>query len=485
MKKLFAVLLALTLVLSMGAIAFADTTGKITISNAVEGETYSIYQMFTFVPTNESATTGRYSYASDDWKAFVETGAGSAYLEYNAETGSIEWKGTKAEDGTPDATEVAALAKAAIAYAKDNTIPATKTATAGEPAEGEATSKVEFTGLALGYYAIDTSLGNICALTNVDSTFTTTEKNSGGSIDKQVQEGSTWGETNDATIGQTVNFKATITAGKGSHNYVMHDTMSAGLTFNAGSVVLKKNGTGDPLTLNTDYTVETGACAVTGCNCTFRINLSDTFEATFAENETVVVEYSAVLNENAVIAGDGNPNTVYLTYGDSQKTNQENTVTYTYQFQLVKTSDDKTVITGAEFKLYTAANGGTEIPVVKESDGVYRVAVGDEEGVVIQAGYVTIKGLDSGTYYLEETKAPDGYNKVNDRQGVTINKANNNATVETGKYVNGGVQVINKTGSLLPETGGIGTTIFYVVGGLLMAAALIVLVSKKRMASFA
>ncbi|MBR3768132.1 MAG: SpaH/EbpB family LPXTG-anchored major pilin [Clostridia bacterium] len=477
MKKLFAVLVALTLVLSMGAIAMAATTGTITINNAVVGENYTVYKMFDFVPVAGSANQGRYTVVAE-WEDFLN-GAGAAYLKTNAETGTIEWVGETSD------VRKAELAKAAIAYADEKNNETAGTIK-GTTLTAE-TSTVTFDGLDLGYYAIDTSLGNICALTNTNSQYLAFEKNSGGTITKEVQENSnnTWGETNDANIGETVNFRAVITAGKGSYNYVMHDTMSAGLTFNSNSVVLKKNGTGDPLTLNTDYTVETGTCAVADCNCTFRINLSDTFEATFAEKETVVVEYSAVLNENAVIAGAGNPNEVYLTYGNAQKTNKETTVTYTYQFQLVKTVDDNTVLNGAEFKLYDAAEGGKEIPVVKVSDSVYRVAKEGETGVVIEAGYVTIRGLDSAQYWLEETKAPEGYNKVNSRQSVTISAANNNATVTEDKYVSGGVQVINKTGSLLPETGGIGTTIFYVVGGLLMAAALIVLVSKKRMATFA
>ena len=201
--------------------------------------------------------------------------------------------------------------------------------------------------------------------------------------------------------------------------------------------------------------------------------------------QTCALPISAVLNENAVIAGEGNPNEVYLTYGNAQETKKDTVVTYTYQFQLVKTDDKNTLLSGAEFELYDAAEGGNNIPVVKESEGVYRVAKEGETGVVIEAGYVTIKGLDTGVYYLEETKAPDGYNELSARKTVEITGANNDATVTEGIYQSGGVQVVNKTGALLPETGGIGTTIFYVVGGLMMVAAVVFLVSKKRMASFA
>ena len=142
---------------------------------------------------------------------------------------------------------------------------------------------------------------------------------------------------------------------------------------------------------------------------------------------------------------------------------------------------------GAEFKLYDAKTEGNEIALIDEGNGVYRVATAAEkaaEGFVsatIKAGKVTIKGLDSGTYYLEETKAPAGYNVLAERVEVKIDHANLTATVEGDTYVSGGVQVINKTGAELPSTGGIGTTIFYVVGGLLVVAAGVLLVTRKRM----
>ncbi len=479
MKKLFAVLLALALVLSMGTIAFAEgeNTGKITIYNTIKDETYTVYKMFDFAPVNGTATQGRYTVAAE-WADFIkpadaengiEAGEGAAYLKANSETGTIEWVGEETD------VRKGALAKAAIAYAKEKGITGSSIVAASE--------KVEFANVALGYYAVDTSLGALCALTNTNNTAEVKEKNSGGSITKEVQEDDTnaWGATNDANIGQTVNFKSTITAGKGTVNYVMHDTMSGGLTFDDASVVVMNGEAKLSEGEDKDYVLKT-ACTD---GCTFEIDFTDAYEATLNENDTIVVTYSAVLNEGAVIAGEGNPNTVYLTYGNAQKTNEEKTVTYTFQFQLVKTVADGTVLNGAKFKLYTAATGGKEIPVVKVSDNIYRVAKEGEAGVEIEAGYVTIRGLDSDTYYLEETKAPDGYNELTARQSVVIDGANNDAKVTDNKYENGGVQVINKTGTLLPETGGIGTTIFYIVGITLMLGAAIILITKKRMSTCA
>lgn len=189
----------------------------------------------------------------------------------------------------------------------------------------------------------------------------------------------------------------------------------------------------------------------------------------------------------AVIYPGPNTNETKLVYGEGSETTWDKTETFTYQFDLVKTKTDKTVLDGAEFKLYDAKTGGNEIALIDESNGVYRVATAAEkaaEGFVsatIKAGKVTIKGLDSGTYYLEETKAPAGYNVLAERVEVKIDHANLTATVEGDTYVSGGVQVINQTGAELPSTGGIGTTIFYVVGGLLVVAAGVLLVTRKRM----
>ena len=124
---------------------------------------------------------------------------------------------------------------------------------------------------------------------------------------------------------------------------------------------------------------------------------------------------------------------------------------------------------------------------MKEADGTYRVATGAEKNAegfqpaTIEAGSVTIKGLDSGIYYLEETKAPAGYNVLPGRVEVKIEGANLNATVTDNTWTDGGVHVINQTGTELPSTGGIGTTIFYVLGSVLVVAAGVLLVTKKRM----
>ena len=479
MKKLFAVLVALTLVLSMGTIALAADTGTITISNALEGAEYNIYKMLDFAPVEGSTTQGRYTVVAE-WADFL-AGAGAAYLKANAETGTIEWNGEETD------ARKAELAKAAIAYAKEKGITATETATA------DADGAVTFKGVALGYYAIDTSLGTVCGLTNVDNTFEAHEKNEKPDIDKFVQEDSEmnnadkgWGKVNDADIDQVVNYKSTITVGYGTTNYVMHDTMEAGLTFNNDVVVKLADGT---VVNAANYTVVYPATD----GHTFDVKFENDFIAGLAKGTQFTVYYSATLNENAKIVDDGNDNTVYLSYGEDStwETAEHKTTTYTWKMDVLKYTMDgenKVKLAGAKFQLLD--KDGNAIKFSKNGN-TYKV---DAEGTVTEietdeTGKFEIVGLDEGSYKLRETEAPAGYNKLAADLDVVItstyDEAALTATYEINEEAPATIEVENKTGSLLPETGGIGTTIFYIVGITLMLAAFVLLVSKKRMASFA
>lgn len=494
MKKVFAVLVALTLVLSCAVMAFAAetpavATGTIKIDNALEGAVYNIYKMFDFEPVEGSTNQGRYSYANDLWNTFVETGDGSAYLTFDADAGTIVWKGATDENGNADATEVAELAKKAVAYAKANSIPAAKPEQTA-PSDGE----IVFTDVELGYYAIDTSLGTICALTNVNEVFEAHEKNAKPDIDKWVQEDkdNSWGKVNDADIGQVVNYKSTITVGVGATNYVMHDTMDAGLTFDESSVKVEVNGA---VVSDDNYDVIYPATDDTnGVNHTFDVTFEDDYILSLAQGTEIVVYYEATLNENANIVTPGNNNKVYLSYGETSTWNTatHETSTYTWKMDISKIdAADGKALEGAKFQLsnnngtikFTAVEGAT-VPTYKvDADGAVTEITTDE------SGKFEIIGLDEGVYTLKETAAPAGYNMLTEDVTITItseyDEENLTATYKINNNAPATIEVENSTGSLLPETGGIGTTIFYVVGGLLMVCALVVLVSKKRMASFA
>lgn len=492
MKKVFAVLVALTLVLSMGTLAFAADKGTITINNALEGAQYDIYKMLDFVPSNSTGDKGIYTIVAG-WESFFNAEPATDYFTTTTNAGQTTVtlkEGVTAVDQT--------LAKAAIKYAEDNTIAATKTATAGAAAEGATASTVTFSDLDLGYYAIDTSLGTLCALTNTNSDFQATEKNEKPDIDKYVQEDSEmanadegWGKVNDADIDQVVNYKSTITVGVGATNYVMHDTMEAGLTFNNDVVVKLADGT---VVDKANYTVTVSP----DDGHTFDVAFANTFIEGLAKGTQFTVYYSAILNEKANIVTDGNDNTVKLSYGEDNtwETAEHKTTTYTWKMDVLKYTMDgtsKVTLAGAKFQLLDKDGNAIKFTEVTTTGGVptYRV---DADGTVTEIttdanGKFVLAGLDEGTYKLHETAAPEGYNKLAADIDVNITSTYDEAALTASYKINNAdpatIEVENKTGGLLPETGGIGTTIFYTVGGVLMLAAFVLLVVKKRMTAFA
>lgn len=480
MKKLMAALLAVAMVCAMAIPAFAASgsspvdKGSITINKAVAGEDYTIYKMFDLTSFDTDAGTYSYTVVSA-WDAFFAAGAtGHSYIEL--ENGHPTWVGVK------DAETYEQFAKDALAYATQNSITATKTATATD-------TTVKFDGLDLGYYLVDTSLGVLCGLDTTKPNATINEKNNVPTIDKEVKnsEGN-WVDENTAKIGDTVNYKVTITVQTANNRYVLHDTMSEGLTFNKDSVKVTV-GTEEVAAANYEV-VTTGIGKET-----FNVNFKDEYIATLPAGTDIVVTYDAVVNEKAKIDSDENENEAHLVYGNKHETEKHKTKTYLYEFDLIKFSGStKKLLGGAQFKLYDAKTDGKEIPLVKNEDGTYRVATANETPVdhieTVAGKTVKISGLDKKVYYLDEIVPPAGYNGLTER--VTVDLRTGSKKVTTG-YLNdgtydeslassiGGVPVENNAGTTLPGTGGIGTTIFYVVGGGLMVAAAILLITKKRM----
>ena len=477
-KKLASLLLALVMVLSLATTAFAEgETGSITINDAVVGQTYTIYQILDLESYNASANAYAYK-ATTAWNTFINSDAiKGTYVEVDAQ-GYVTWK---------DGADAAAFAKAAQKYAKDNSIANQGSVTA-------TTTTVSFTGLDLGYYLVDTTLGTLCSLDTTNPDVVMEEKNEVPVPEKTVKEDSTgkYGKSNTAQIGDTVEFKTVIHAKKGAQNYKLHDQMEAGLTLNQNSIVVKVGETA--LEKDKDYTVafdvackdKNGADAT----CDFEITFTKAYLDSITENTDIVVTYTAVLNDKAEIADATNDNDTVLDYGDNSHSEWDKTTTKTFMFDIIKTDSSLKVLNGAKFELYDAQTAGNKIALVKVSDGVYRVATDAEKIVegftsaVIEAGRATVKGLDAETiYWLEETEAPAGYNKLAGRVEVKIESTNLTTTMtgDTWAEGNGGVQITNKTGTELPSTGGMGTTIFYVLGSVLVLAAVVLLVTKKRM----
>ena len=460
-KKLFAALLAAALVLAMAVPAFAVTNatkGSITISKTVKDETYTIYRMFKLDSYNAESNTYSYTVESD-WEGFFKTGAGGNYITLDGQNHPT-W--TAADEN--DSTTVAAFAKAALAWAADKKISGTKeTATGGT---------VTFSNLDLGYYLVDSSLGALCGLNTTNPNATIKEKNEKPEIKKEVQTSTgDWSSENNAKIGDTVEYKVEIKVADGAQKYTVTDTMSKGLTFNNSSLKVTAN---DAVT--TDYTL-------TSTTNGFTLVLPETYVSTLTKGTTIIVTYNATLNKDAVIDGDGNANEVKLSYGNHQNTVPSKVTTKSYQFDLVKVDGTTNkLLDGAEFEL---ADGNTKLSFVKDTAGNYRVAAAGEDGattITVKNGKVNIYGLAGKTYTLTETKAPDGYNKLATSETVNLaDGSKTHATIVDSVYKDGGVVVENHAGTVLPSTGGMGTTLFYVIGGGLMVAAVVLLVTKKRM----
>ena len=459
-KKLFAALLTAALVLAMAVPAFAETSanpkGSITIDNAVDGETYTIYRMFKLDSYDAASKT--YSYTVESaWENFFKTGVGKDYITLT--NGHPTWT---------EGADAAAFAKAALAWAKTNNI--------GHTDQTSATStNVTFSNLKLGYYLVDSSLGALCSLNTTNPNAKIEEKNGQPTIEKKVKNSNNdWVDENNAKIGDTVEYKVEIKVADGAQKYTVTDTMSKGLTFNSVSLKVAANGTTAAASNYTLTPTENG----------FTLELPESYVSNLTKGTVIIVTYNATLNKDAVIDGDGNTNEVKLSYGNQQNTVPSKVTTKSYQFDLVKVDGTTNkLLDGAEFEL---ADGETKLSFVKDTAGNYRVATTGEDGatttITVKGGKVNIYGLAGKTYTLTETKAPDGYNKLVTSETVNLaDGSKTHATFDADVYKDGGVVVKNNAGTVLPSTGGMGTTLFYVIGGGLMVAAVALLVTKKRM----
>lgn len=503
-KNIAAIMFAFMMVVSMSCNVKADDTtattetgeGKITINNAIPKQTYKLYRLLDLesysVNEDGQKENGNYSYKpTSKWKTFLE-GNGIRDVYFTFENGYASWK--------KDAN-VETFAKLAIEHAnKENTvIEAEKTEVAPTAAEGKNTSTVTFENLPLGYYLVDSSVGTLCSLDTTNTDATIREKNGVPSVDKKVSSTETgnYDTSNTASIGDTVYFKTTITAQPGAQNYVLHDKMDAGLTFNEDSVKvnLRKKGTSNDqnLTKETHYNVETTNLDNTDPKCTFHINFFQSLCDSLGTDDTITVTYSATLNKNAVIAGEGNKNETWLKYGENNnlETTHPTTTTKTFEMHVFKfykdkkNSDKETGLADAVFTLSKKSDGTEPIKLTKtnENSNIYKV---NNNGTITDIttpgdGKFTIQGLGAGTYYLTEIKQPDGYNKL--AKSVKVEIDVNGAITVDGKLITGVdklVEVENKTGTVLPSTGGTGTTMIYLVGAVLVLGSGVVLVTKRR-----
>ena len=494
MKKFMALLAVLTLALAIAVPAFAETTTTtytITINNGTG--TYAAYQIF---------------------KGDL----------HEKTLSNIEWGDNVTDEGRTKFGNAADKAKTITteADAKAFAVEVAKYLT--DPAAGTGTDSITVSGP--GYYLIkNTSVGEGEVFTDyilrVVGDVTVNPKSGKPTLDKQIRHNETglWGVVGNNQIGDTVEFLTTvpIVSGYTQYTYAIHDEMSAGLTSNVRSnedVTIKVN---DETVLDKKYYTVT----VDGTNAnkfTVTVDVLNAIkDGKMVEGNTLYTYYTGILNENAKVYNDGKQdNKAYLEYSnnphDNKTTNKTpEKVVYDWTFKMgVKKVDgaDGTPLTDAKFvlskngncSLGTIGDDGTPsnttdlINLIENSDGSYTVAPAGYTGSVVNvmtAGDITINGLDDATeYYLYETKAPAGYNRltaaVRFKITATYSDAGDNCTSVTATVNNDvqssvSVNVRNNKGSTLPSTGGIGTTIFYVIGGGLMAVAAVLLVTKKRM----
>ena len=495
-KKLLAALLAVAMLCAMAVPAFAASSsndGKITINNAVSGPTYTLYRI---LELEYDQTNNAYRYtAVAAWNAFINTR--SSDLKVDNATGTVTWVNS---DKNNNSSAIQNFADAAGKWASDNTI-------ANDGSQKASGSTVTFTDLPLGWYLVVSSLSNgaICSIGTTDKEVTINEKNGAPTVDKEVLEDSTntYGKGNDADVGDTVTFRATIKVTDGDpKNYVLHDKMSDGLTFKGITSVTRTNAgtsTSDTLNENTHYTLKQGAGVTVDPNCTFELAFK---ENVLKPNDVVVVEYTAVINEKAVIGSTGNPNEATLEYKDGTRGTSSSTKTYTWKIDIYKYFQDsagtKKPLKDATFVLYRQNSSNTP-EYAKISADKIEWGTEKEQATPLTSdkeGKIAISRLDADTYYLEETKAPTGSNPLTSPIEIkiehsTMNETSASATITYKQQgtedsatnitsTENRVEVENKTGTTLPSTGGMGTTLFYVVGGGLMVAAIFLLVTKKR-----
>ena len=501
-KKLASLLLVLVMVFALATTAFAEETAySITINNSAKDHTYEAYQIFT---GDLSGTT----LSNIVWGSGVSEAGQTALGDAAAKAETLKTE-----------ADAKAFAKAVAPYLT----------TAAGSANTVTDGKYVISGLTAGYYLVKDQDGSLTGdadayteyIIRVVSDTTATPKSSVPTVEKKVKDTndstgvtSGWQDSADYDIGDSIPFQLKATLANNVSSYttykvVFHDTLSKGLTYNNDAKVYiggtETNGFTVTATVNADGTT------------TLTVSCDDVKALRAGNRSAITVEYTAKLNENAVLGSAGNPNEVYLEYSNNPnkseagsnetgETPKDVVIVFSYKTIINKVDSENKPLTGAAFKLEK---------LIKGKDGAADTWTTVKEFTVDETTTsFTFSGLDDGQYKLTETKTPAGYNTIDPIYFVieathdvtadaptlkTLNAyltdANGNKQTEMkdGESVNidlgtvdltaGSITttVVNKSGAQLPETGGIGTTIFYVLGGVLVLAAVVLLVTKKRM----
>ena len=515
MKKVFAAAAAIATVFGLAAttVATANAADNATLTVSTTdakfaGKTVNAYKMFSATVSGDGKAV---SYTlTDGWKPFFKNSTFDGLTGVTDENVNDQ---ANAYVSKLTGDDLVAFATKASNWAQTKTNNVTAGATArvsNNATDGKYTAT--FNNLDYGYYVVAVpgatlanASGQYATLVSVDSTnVTATIKGDLPTVDKKVQVGGTGKDATDAKIGDTLTFTLTSTipdmSAYDTYTFNFKDTLSQGLTFGQVTSVTVE-GVTDPLTVNTDYTVTTPTVS----DNTLTVAMKD-FKAKQQANagKKITVTYTATLNEKAVVGGVGNTNSAKIQYsnnpsgGGTGESEPSKVRVFTYGFTVDKYTgdkydDDATRLAGAEFTL--APKNGTAMSFVRVDAGsatknaVYRVAKAGETGTTTITtpanGKVDFQGLKNGEYTLTETKAPAGYNKLASAIGVkvdgqndgtdttdatvaiTYNNDNGNSYNQTAS--NGVIPVQNKSGAILPGTGGMGTIAFTVIGVLVIA----------------
>lgn len=547
MKKLFALLLALTMVFSLAATGFAageTTTYSITIENDVTGYTYEAYQIFIGDLVVKTATVDGKEVTTKTLSN-VEWGTGVTY------TGDGVVIGKDAENNDVISKEAADIADALAAgtltldaLIKDLTL----STEAGKATAPNTEGNYVISGLASGYYLVKNSVvptessAYTDYIVKVVDNVEVTPKSDVPESEKKVKDTNdtvtivpsdwatntqNWADSADHDIGDTVPFVLTATLPDAAtyedyttYSVTFHDKMDAGLTFDAASikVFVGTIGTDGSYTYDNTKPVATSNYEVTTTGltdgCTFEVSFADVKGIANAD-QTIFVTYTATLNEKAKLGSVGNSNDSWITYSNNPnnpngtgegKTPVDTVIVFTYKPTVNKVDKDNNALAGAEFTLYKKV---LKTAATESAEAVYEwKQVGSAIDVDDNTTTFAWKGIDDGEYKLVETKTPAGYNSVDDiyfkveathSEGAepalstltasgTIGEGTDASPITISTSIADGsttpnisMNVVNKQGTELPETGGMGTTLFYIVGGIMVAAAVVLLVTKKRM----
>lgn len=495
-KSILAVALALVMVLAMGLVAFAAGSYKITINNDKPGHTYEAYQIFKGVLSDDGKTL-----SDIEWGNGVSE-AGKTALGNAAEKAA----------GITDAN---AFAKVVAQYLQNPTESGAHTGTA-----------YEITGLEAGYYLVkdkDNTLVNeddfnTAYIMKVVADVTATPKGDKPTLEKEIKNGENWGVAGTSQIGDTVEFRTITTVPDTNeytkYDYVIHDTMSAGLTSNV------TNDLGVTIKINDGTELEKVYYVVGANGNTFTVKvdiLKAVADGKVKKGDSLYTYYSGVVNKDAVVYNDGSQdNTAHLEYSNNPyvetekgNTPEKKVYDWTFKMNVNKVDGENKPLTGAKFvltkngtlKVADLACNENGIPTVTTGliglvavEGDYRVAKEGDTNVtyVIEAGNPVIKGLDAEVeYFLFETKAPDGYNTLKDpvKFKISATFSEDGSSCTSAKVTIGEgeasdtfqADITNNKGTELPSTGGIGTKIFYIAGAILVVLAGVLLITKKRM----